>query len=151
VLKGLVENGDKLVQSIMDIADQNGIRGVKTAQSGVALEFEFAAQEVLLKKTSVLAKKTEKQIIEIFKLYTGETFEHNVEYPMEFTPRNTMVLVSNFQSVLDMGVPPKASALLKEAAFNAVASELDKEKVRDAAEEFAEQATETKLTNQFDT
>jgi len=138
ILSGLVDNGEKLREDLFRIAGQNGVVGVQDSKSGIAKQWDFLAHEIVLKKTSKIATWTEEQIIALFQAYTGETFEYRVIYPSDFQPQDHIIMLDTIQATIDMGLPPKAHAQLKESAYVAIASALGFEKndIAEAQEEF---------------
>ena len=105
LLSGLVENTEKLVDSLYQIAEQNGVKGVQSAKSGVAIQWDFYAQESQLKKTSKMATKLEQDIAELFRAYTGDEFFYIVDYPKDFLPGDTSAELNNIKTILDFDIP----------------------------------------------
>jgi hypothetical protein len=136
ILSGLVSNCEKLIESLFTIASQRGVIGVKAVRSGVALEWEFTAQDAILKKTAQLAEWLEYEIIRMFQLYTGESFDYHVKYPDSFKPQSKAEDIGTNDSVLQMGMPPIAELLLKRAAFIAASKGQNEDMVKKALDEF---------------
>ena len=104
-LRGLVDNAETLKNSIFQIAQQNGVYGIQEAKSGLAMSYDFYAQEYQLHKTAQIAKYIEDNIARLFKLYTNEEFEYIVKYPDEYRPGNTNGIIATYKEVLGMGIP----------------------------------------------
>jgi hypothetical protein len=86
VLSTLLENNKDLREELYRVAEQTGVIGVQSAKSGIAKEWDFRAQESLLKIVSKAATTLEYAISDMFKLYTKESYNYTVHYPYEFAP-----------------------------------------------------------------
>jgi hypothetical protein len=138
------------------IAKQNGVVGVETSESGIAKEWDFRAEESLLKGTVQACMHAEMKIADLFKLYTNEQFIYNAQYPHTFAPASTMdeLKVLGEYMFLD-GVPieGKRQALIK--ASRIVFRDLDAESVAKVVDEivgagddsFYSKADDTGMTN----
>jgi len=144
ILKGLMENGKELREDLLRIAGQRGIIGVTAAKSGVAMQWDFRAEEAPLKSTSMKADWLEHEIIKIFQLYTpNEVFEYHAEYPDNFKPINIDENIKVVDSALLMGMPRKAAAILKRMVFKSITKKQDEDDVSAALAEFDEQTEPT--------
>ena len=110
----LMKYQDNIREAIFRIAEQNGVTGVKAQASGVSKQWDFFAHESILGYTSSMATSLEKQISEIFKLYTQDEFDYMVLYPTKFAPNNITEEIKNYEAYLSLGMPPKAEALARE-------------------------------------
>ena len=131
ILAGLVANADKLKDSIFQIAQQNGVYGIQEAKSGLAMSYDFYAQEYQLHKTASMATFCEQSIADLFKLYTNTDFEYVVEYPDEYQPGNSKAIIDTYKVVLDMGVPDKFKNAIFEKMANLLFSEDDETKLKE--------------------
>ena len=137
ILDGLVKNNEGLSAELYKLAGQNGVTGVVKQESGIAKEWDFRSESTVLTKTSRISEDAELKVIEIFKLYTGEEFDYTVKYPDEFQPSNDTQAIVDSQALLDMGMPQKASSLIKKQNFKAWAvDKYDEDIIDDAADEF---------------
>lgn len=112
IMDGLQKNIDTLREDLFRIAEQNGVKGVQSAKSGLALQWEFTAQEALKKRTSYIAKTTEEAIVELFQVYTNTEYSYIADYPFDFQPNNfeaELKLMDNY--MLLEGLPSSARAL----------------------------------------
>jgi hypothetical protein len=118
IIKGLVENQDQIRKDLFVIAEQNGVVGVESAKSGVAMAFDFWAQESTLKQTSSMATTLEQDIASMFMRYTNETFVYTVSYPTDFAPMGLDNEIQRFERVLKIpGINSKlASEIQKKLA-----------------------------------
>lgn len=138
ILKGLVENREKLRESLFIIAGQHGVTGVADGKSGIAKQWDFKAHESVLQTTGKIAEQLELQVMEIFKLWTNEEFEYNVHYKDEFQPANIAAILTDNMLLLDMGLPEKVAAHVKKESLRLRAKEQnwDDEKIQELLEEF---------------
>jgi len=138
ILAGLIDSNEKLRDDLFRIAGQKGVIAIEKKESGIAKQWDFIAHETSLKKTSMIASTLEHKIIEIFKLYTpNEPFEYIVEYPDSFAPENDAQELEDFDKLLLMELPAKATLLIKRMAFETkVEKKKDDPKVMEAIEEF---------------
>jgi hypothetical protein len=82
----MVDNCERLKEEIYKQAGQKGVIGIKTETSGVAKEWDFRAEEAVLKKTAMVAEETEETIANIFSLYIGTDVDCEIVYPSKFSP-----------------------------------------------------------------
>lgn len=105
----LVNNAQALREDIYRIASQNGVIGVKAEASGVSKEWDFRAEEAILKGTALAAAEIEEKIIDIFVAYTGQGADYTVQYPGNFSPSYDSDRITLDLSILDK-LPPEAVA-----------------------------------------
>ncbi len=148
ILKGLIENNELLREDLFRIAGQAGVNfRSKAPKSGDALEWEFQAQEVVLKKTAMLASNLEYRLAGLFKLYTKEEFEYVVKYPDNFGPQNDEAELGNIDKGLMMTMPPKAANMLKKMAFRTLTRREDEQEVADCMDEFDQPMPDSTTTD----
>jgi hypothetical protein len=131
ILKGLVDNAESLKESIFQIAQQNGVYGIKEAKSGLAMSYDFYAQEYQLKHTASIATALEYNIAKLFKLYTNTEFEYVVTYPEEYQPGNSRSIIDTYKVAIDMGIPNKFKNALYEKMARMLFSDEDEEMVKE--------------------
>lgn len=85
-IKTLVDNCERLKGEIKDEAKQAGVVGVVESKSGIAKEWDFRAEEQVLKETSECGEETEEDLAVLFGLYIGSDIPYDVEYPHSFSP-----------------------------------------------------------------
>jgi hypothetical protein len=105
----LMNYWQELRRELYRIAKQEGVEGVVQAKSGIAKEWDFRAQESVLKETAQAAKELEIKITDIFKLYTNESFDYNPVYPEQFNPNHDNDMIVRILQIQDR-MPPKALA-----------------------------------------
>ena len=147
ILAGLVDNAEKLKESIFQIAQQNGVYGIKEASSGIAMSYDFYAQEYQLKYTAYIATKLENDIADLFKLYTNTDFEYVVTYPEEYQPGNSKAIIETYKIALDMGVPQKFKQALYEKMARMLFSDEDETKLKEIIEDIYKEPEIKELPN----
>jgi hypothetical protein len=85
-LVNLVANCDKAREDLYRIAEQNGVVAVKTAESGIAKEWDFRAHEAVLRQTAQAAERVDYATVELFSRYMGGAIAYEVTYPHEYAP-----------------------------------------------------------------
>jgi hypothetical protein len=126
IIAGLVANQEQNRKDLFAISEQNGVVGVQTQTSGVALAYDFYAHESVLKQTSKMATTLELCISEMFKLYTHEQFIYVVIYPSDFAPMGVDNEVSRFDKILRIpGLNPTLAAKIQEKLARMVLADED--------------------------
>lgn len=138
VLNMLVGNNEKLREDLFRIAGQKGVDFRSTqAKSGDALEWEFIAQEVVLGKTAARASALEYAIMELFKLYSKESFDFSVEYPDKYRPDSEENELADLDKLLLMiEDKPKTRNYIQKQAFMVKAKRWPEDEVVPLLEEF---------------
>lgn len=85
-IRTLIDNCERLKREIKDEAKQAGVIGVVESKSGVAKEWDFRAEEQVLKATAHAGEETEEKLAALFGLYVVSPIEYEVEYPDSFSP-----------------------------------------------------------------
>jgi hypothetical protein len=132
-----MDSNKRLQEDLYRIAGQAGVdfRSVNP-KSGAALEWEYQAQEVVLKKTAYVASNLEYAIIDLFKLYTNEDFEYLCKYPEKYGPIAIGNKLADIDKVIMMGIPERPAALLKKHAFREVTKDYDENEVLGVISDF---------------
>lgn len=86
ILDYLMKSEEQIRKELFLMVEQAGVIGIQSSESGIAKAFDFEAKENTLKRTSVIATSIEEKIANFFKLYTKESFEYIVDYPVDFAP-----------------------------------------------------------------
>jgi hypothetical protein len=105
----LVEDCERLKEEIYKQAGQKGVIGVKSQESGVSKEWDFRAEEAVLKKTALVAADTEDEIENLFGLYIKQDIEVEVKYPDKFAPNFLAQRIDNGLKIL-REMPPEQVA-----------------------------------------
>ena len=85
-IRTLIDNCQRLKDEIKDQAKQKGVIGVKNADSGIAKEWDFRAEEAILKQTALACERVEKALAEVFALYVRAAVSYEVAYPKDYSP-----------------------------------------------------------------
>lgn len=138
ILGQLVADNEKLREDLFRIAGQKGIDFRSgQAKSGDALEWEFIAQEVVLKKTAKRAATVEQQIMDLFAKWTNEAFEFQVEYPEEYRPASDDSEIARFDKLMMMiDDKPAVRTYIQKQAFMVAAKKWPEDEVAALMSEF---------------
>jgi hypothetical protein len=75
------------MENIYTLASQNGIKiSTVKQESGIAKEWDFRAESVILQQTSQAAQSLEYKIIDLFSQYLSQSIDYQVVYPSQFSP-----------------------------------------------------------------
>lgn len=135
ILAGLVSNTKDLVDALFQMAEQSGVKGVQSASSGVAIQWDFYSTESQLKKTAYTATKLEDDIHDLFVAYTGEDLEYVVQYPCEFQPGDAKTTVTMYKDVLSMSPPIALKNKVWEKVARVILTDEDPKEVAEIIEE----------------
>jgi hypothetical protein len=131
IIAGLVANQEQNRKDLFTIAEQNGVVGVQSASSGVAMAWDFAAHENILRQTSSLAMQLENFVAKMFMRYTNDAFVYTVEYPMDFAPMGLDNEVGRLDKVLRMpGLNPLLIAAIQEKLTRLLLREEDPDTIK---------------------
>jgi len=143
ILNALREGAKEMRDDLFEMAKQEGVTGVQSAKTGVALEWEFHAEEGVLLQTSHIGHNMENQIMLMFAQWTGESFVYSAEYPTSLKPTSDKEDIGLIQEALDMTMPPKATTMLKRIVFKTVTKKENEDEVAEALTEFETQPEDT--------
>jgi hypothetical protein len=129
ILKGLVDNAEALKNSIFQIAQQNGVYGIQEAKSGIAMSYDFYAQEYQLHKTAYMATDLEESLVDLFMKYTNTEYEYIVQYPEEYQPGNSKSIIDSYKVVMEMQPPAMFKAALFEKMARLLLNDADETKL----------------------
>ena len=98
-----------LMSSIKTLTDDmyrlsgiNSVIGVQEAKSGVAKQWDFERTNQRLADFSVQCEGAEKDIIELFELWTGSSVDYKCDYPRNFKINDVSDTIAQSQAVLDL-------------------------------------------------
>ena len=95
---------DRLIQEIYRMAALSLATGTKEAASGIAKAFDFEATNTVLADFAQQCEHAEKQIAELFALWTKQPFEYECGYPADFGLTDIEQELKNAGLVLDLGI-----------------------------------------------
>lgn len=137
ILAQLVANNETLREDLFRIAGQKGIDfRSKAVKSGNALEWEFIAQEVTLKKMAKRAQALEYAIMDMFRVWTKEVYEYQVEYPEQYRPDSEENEIADCDKLLMMSMPSRVASYIRKQAFIVKAKKWDEDEVNDLLPDF---------------
>ena len=100
-----------LMSSIKTLTDDmyrlsgiNSVIGVQEAKSGVAKQWDFERTNQRLADFSVQCEGAEKDIIELFELWTGSSVDYKCDYPRNFKINDVSDTIAQSQAVLDLNL-----------------------------------------------
>lgn len=128
-IRVMVANCERLKEEIYKQAGQKGVIGIKTETSGVAKEWDFRAEEAVLKKTAKVSEETEEAIADLFAQYIGRDVGLEVVYPNSFSPTFETQRIDNSIKILRETPPEEIVSELWNEIVVAFWSH-DKEKAR---------------------
>lgn len=125
----LLKSCERMAEDIISLAGQQGVViGIQQAKSGIAKEWDFRAQEAVLRKTSQAAEALEMDICNLFKLYTKTSFDYTADYPDRFAPKKDEDTVTQDLAIINGIIPPPKpllDRLWKEIAVLVIGSDTD--------------------------
>jgi len=142
ILAGLVSNGKELTDALFQMAEQQGVKGVQSASSGVAIQWDFYSTESQLKKTSSMATRFENEVHDLFKAYTGEELVYTVQYPDSFQPGDVKTTITIYKDVLGMTPPEVLRVKIWEKIARALLSDEDPKELQDIIDEMEAEEVE---------
>lgn len=93
-----------LVDDMYRLSGVNSVIGVQEAKSGVAKQWDFERTNQRLADFSVQCESAEKDIIELFELWTNMNVNYKCDYPREFKINDITDSLAQSQAVLDLGL-----------------------------------------------
>jgi hypothetical protein len=100
-LRTVVSNCERLKEEIKNEAKQSGVIGIKESKSGLAKEWDFRAEETVLRDTAQAAKELEEKIIAIVEKYMRTSFSYEVRYETNYSPNADAIRSDRMMSILD--------------------------------------------------
>ncbi len=110
ILDYLMKSEEQIRKELFLMVEQAGVIGIQSSESGIAKSYDFEAKENTLKRTSVIATTIEEKIAKLFKLYTNESFEYTVAYPVDFAPMGLDREIDRIDKIFKM---PELNSLFK--------------------------------------
>jgi len=104
-LVNIVRNCDRFEEKIYKYAQQKGVIAVKSAASGVSKDWDFRAEEVVLKLTSKAWQSLENWQATTFAAYIKSQFTYNVTTPDCFRPNKAQNDIDQSLKIIDMQPP----------------------------------------------
>ena len=135
VAKSLMDYQKGIEEAMFEIAEQNGVTGVKTEMSGEAKAWDFQAHGNVLKKMAMMCKKAEFWVADMFKRYTDEKFGYGAEYREDYAPRGTKARLDIYDQVIALDIGPETNRLAyKKTVLNAF-SDVDPDDLKPVVDE----------------
>ncbi|MBE3141234.1 MAG: hypothetical protein IMZ53_11730 [Thermoplasmata archaeon] len=100
-LRTVVSNCERLKEEIKNEAKQSGVIGIKEAKSGLAKEWDFRAEETVLRDTAQAAMELEMKIIAIVEKYMKTSFGYTVRYETNYSPNADAIRSDRMMAIID--------------------------------------------------
>lgn len=94
---------DKLINEMYRMSGIDSVIGVQQAKSGVAKQWDFERTNQRLADFSVQCEEAELDIIELYKLWSGDKIEYTCEYPRDFKVNDVTESLTQAQQAKDLG------------------------------------------------
>lgn len=104
----LTDQMDRHIQEIYRMSGMDSVVGVQTAKSGVAKQWDFQRINQRLADFAVQCESTERKIVQLFELWTGETTDFTCEYPRDFSINDVTESLGQAQSAIDLNLGSNA-------------------------------------------
>jgi hypothetical protein len=100
----LMKQIDRLIQEIYRMAVLSFVTGVQEQKSGVAKQWDFQKTNQVLADFAGNCEKVERDIVDIFERWTGETVDYEVKYPDDFGIADILQALEEAAQALALGV-----------------------------------------------
>lgn len=128
ILSHLIESNKEIVESIFQIANQNGIVGLKQT-SGIAESYRFQATNNQLKATAKIAEEYERKLAHLVGLYINQEIDYQVQYTHNYDAFYSNMSVDEIEKVLNMDLPDQVKTELKKLATTKFLDTMDVDKL----------------------
>lgn len=95
---------DRLIQEIYRMASLAYVTGTKAQSSGVAKQWDFEKTNQALTDLAQNCESAERDVAEVFALWTRQVLEYTVAYPNDFALADIAQELADAQAVLDMSL-----------------------------------------------
>jgi hypothetical protein len=110
----LIANCDRLKEMIYSLAGQLGVIGIKQETSGLAKDWDFRAEESVLKKTATVGEAVEYKLFDVFSKYLQKEINVEIVYPHEFGPGRDSKRIDDALKAIRETPPQEINAALWE-------------------------------------
>jgi len=128
ILKHLMDSSTAFVNSIYQMAGQNGIVGIKSMGSGIAEAYKFRGTNTQLKKTAGIAEDYEKALADLFSKYTGIPIEYEVSYTQNYDTFYNQMTVDDVVKLMNLPLPLEVKNEIKKVVVHTYLDNLDNDK-----------------------
>lgn len=147
-LVNLIANCDRLEEKIYKALQQKGVIAIQSQTSGVSKEWDFRAEEKVLKATAQAAENLEYWIASMFSESIRIAFEYNVKYAENYSPTYQSDQIKEGLAIIDMNPPrPLAAREWKEIAIRRYGRDEDSNETLIAELEAEEELRRDRLLN----
>jgi hypothetical protein len=100
-LQTVISNCERLKEEIKNEAKQSGVIGIKEAKSGLAKEWDFRAEETVLRDTAQAAMELEPKIVALVEKFMKTMFDFTVRYETNYSPNADAIRTERMMTILD--------------------------------------------------
>lgn len=118
LLDGLSVMREKLRDDLYRVAEQNGVIGVQSAKSGVALGIEFEPLASKLSETANICESLENWMVKCFSAWVREPIEASVHYVKDYSVQDETAKRAWVDMALTYDVTPETKALAESIVFS---------------------------------
>ena len=93
---------DKLINEMYRMSGIDSVIGVQQAKSGVAKQWDFERTNQRLADFSVQCEEAESDIIDLYKLWSGDAVEYSCEYHRDFNVNDVTESLTKAQQAIDL-------------------------------------------------
>ena len=93
---------DKLINEMYRMSGIDSVIGVQQAKSGVAKQWDFERTNQNLAAFAVRCENAEYDIIELYKLWSGDNIEYTCDYPRDFKVNDVSESLTQAQQAKDL-------------------------------------------------
>jgi hypothetical protein len=126
IIQIYIDTANNLVEEMYKQAKINGVTGV-VEQTGRAKEWDFQSTKTELLDFSRELERAERDIVDMFALWTGEDVQVTVSYNEDFGVTDLQNDIEQGERIIDMGVPVEVENEIKKDLVSAYFSKYDME------------------------
>ena len=119
---------DKQLSTMLNQADVLGTSVETTSTgSGIAEAYKFFAKKQALLESSVIASNLDKQVLNLFSLFTGSDYKYEVEYNKSFAPTfaENKQQIESLEAVGNMNISPTVTAMVNATIVEIVSETME--------------------------
>jgi hypothetical protein len=130
---------DRLIQEIYRMAGISHVTGVEKQQSGVSKQYDFQKQNENLSDFANNCERCEREIADIFKKWTGQNFEYNVDYGDDFGIADINAELEKAITALEIAIGGEFNKEVKLSVARAYFANLDDERLQEILDDIEAQ------------
>lgn len=131
ILEHLMKSNAEVVDSLYQMAGQNGIVGIKSVGSGVAESYKFKGNNRQLKKTAGIAEEYEEALADLFSLYIKTPIIYEVSYTKNFDAFYTQLTIDDFTKIDKLALPDEVKKEFQKVLIHTYLDNLNKDRLEE--------------------